>query len=192
MDPQDLTWTPPLLWPGTRDSRSLTLPRSFQCRTLAWFFWSCCRPTFGLQKRPLISAAFLSFADSAFPFRVIPSVAAGSLHSLCLVWLVPALAQLWALQGQAWFVSAVGHPWVRRSGAQEMVVTQMASGPPWQELCWKSFEPSCQVGMWFRDKRLLPVPRASLPWGCEGSLFSSARAGGQHQCLRILVAAAVS
>lgn len=81
-----------------------------------------------------------------------------SVHSLCLVWLVPALAQSWALQGQAWFMSAVGHPWVRRSGAQEMVVTQMVNGPLWQELCWKPFEPSCPVGTWSGDKRLSLFP----------------------------------
>lgn len=42
-------------------------------------------------------------------------------HLLCLVWLVPAMAWSWA-QGQVWFISTVGHPWVVHSGAQEMVL----------------------------------------------------------------------
>lgn len=111
---------------------------------------------------------------------------------LCLAWLVPAMARSRALQGQVWFLSTVGHPWVVHSGAQEMAVTQMVSSPPWPELCWKLFDPSCQVGMWFAGAEALPVLRASLPRGCVRGSLSSARAGGQDQPLRIIVGAAMS
>ena len=110
-------------------------------------------PHLCLQKYLLISAALLFFPDCvSFPSHSFSSCWA-SVHSLCLVWLVPAMAWSWA-QGQVWFISTVGHPWVVHSSAQEMVVTQIASGLPWQELCWKPFDTSCQVGMWFGGQRL--------------------------------------
>lgn len=58
-------------------------------------------------------------------------------------------------------------------------------------LCWKQFDLNCQVGMRFGSPGFpfsVPLSHGAV----RGSLFSSARAGGQDQSLRIIVRAAMS
>lgn len=119
-----------------------------------------------LQNYPLGLSSPLVFPRLCFSF-LCPSLSScwASAHSLCLVWLVPAMARLRALQGQVWFLSTVGHPGVMRSGAREMAVTQMVSSPARQELRWKPFDPSCQVGMWFGGGKGSPCSQGLSPTG---------------------------
>lgn len=124
---------------------------------------SACRNT-----SQLVSVAHLLFPDHVLLPRHSLSSSWASLPSLCLVWVVSATAPSQASEGPGWPISSVEHLWAVHAGAQEVVITPMASGLARCELCWKWFDPSCGCGLGPRHPLFSGPPSC----GAVGAPFS--------------------